>query len=261
LQFPKIENTGLVLSALAITVVALVLFLPAVHQDPHYHSFADQRTLWGIPNFLNVASNLPFAAVGLLGIWFIGVQTRNRQAFLDPRERWPYLIFFFGVTLTALASGYYHWAPDNNRLVWDRLPMAISFMAFFAAILGERIQVEIGIWLLGPLVLLGIGSVFNWHRTDDLRLYGVVQFYPLVIIPVMLWMCPSRYTGSAYIWGALGWYLLAKIFELHPIDQGIFSLGTVVSGHTIKHLAAACGAFWICLYLKHRRYCGQWTAL
>jgi len=261
LQFRNIENTGLLLSALGITVVALVLFLPPIHQDLNYHSFADQRTLWGIPNFLNVASNLPFAAVGLLGIWFIGVQTRNCQAFLDPRERWPYLILFAGVSMTALGSGYYHWAPDNDRLVWDRLPMALSFMALFAAMLAERIQVEIGIWLLGPLVLLGISSVLNWHRTDDLRLYGVVQFYPLVIIPVMLWVCPPRYTGSAYIWGTLGWYLLAKILELHVVDQGIYSLGGVISGHTIKHVAAACGAFWIFLYLKNRRYCGQWTAL
>jgi hypothetical protein len=261
LKLPKTEKTGLALTAFGIVVLAFVLFLPPIHQYASYHSFADQRALWGIPNFWNVVSNLPFAVVGLLGFSFIGAQTRNSQIFLDPVERWPYLILFFGVGLTALGSGYYHWAPDNDRLVWDRLPMSVSFMAFFAAMLGERVKVEIGIWLLGPLLLLGIGSVVNWQRTDDLRLYGVVQFYPLVIVPVMLCVCPPRYTGTTYIWGALGWYVLAKILELHAVDQGIYSLGQWLSGHTLKHLSASAGALGIFVYLKNRRYCGQWTAL
>src|SRR5260370_31480899 len=117
---------------MGITVSAIFLFLPPVHQDLSYHTFADQRTLWGIPNFFNVASNLPFLVIGLLGIWFIGVQTRNSQTVLDPVERWPYLVLFAGVSLTALGSGYFHWAPNNDRLVWDRLPMAVRFMAFFS---------------------------------------------------------------------------------------------------------------------------------
>jgi hypothetical protein len=261
LRIPKIENAGLAFSAVGIIVLAVALFLPPVHQVLSYHDFADQRPLWGIPHFLNVASNLPFLAVGLLGIWFMGLQTRNSQIFLDSVERWPYLILFVGVSLTALGSGYYHLAPKNDRLVWDRLPMAVSFMAFFAANWSERIKVDIGTWLLGPLVLLGAASVVNWQRTDDLRFYAVVQYYPLIIIPVMLCVCPPRYTGTGYIWGALGWYTLAKILELHAVDHGIFSLGGVVSGHTLKHLAAASGAFWIYLFLKNRRYCGQWTVL
>ncbi len=261
LNFPKIDSAGLVLTALGITVLAVVLLLPATPQNPSYHSFADQRTFGGVPNFFNVASNLPFAAIGILGIWFIGIQTRDSHIFLDPVERWPYLILFAGVTLTALGSGYYHWAPDSDRLVWDRLPMALSFMAFFAANLSERVKVEVGTWLLGPLVFLGIGSVVDWHRTDDLRLYGVVQFYPLIIIPVMLCVFPPRYTGTGYIWGSLGWYMLAKVLELPAVDHGVFSLGQLVSGHALKHLSAATGAFWIFLFLKNRRYCGQWSAL
>jgi len=261
LNVSKLESPGLVLTAVGITVLAVILFVPPLHQDVSYHSFADQRTIWNIPNFLNVASNLPFLAVGFLALWFIEIQSRNRQIFLDPRERWSYWILFAGVSLTAVGSGYYHWAPDGDRLVWDRLPMAVSFMAFFAAMLSERIKVDVGIWLLGPLVLLGVGSVVNWHWTNDLRLYAAVQYYPLAIIPVMLWWCPPRYTGTGFIWGALGWYLLAKILELSAVDHGLFSLGHLVSGHTLKHLAAAAGAFWIYLFLKNRRYCGQWTAM
>jgi hypothetical protein len=244
---------GLIFLVLGITVLGIVLFLPPVAQDPSYHSFADQRQFWGIPNFLNVVSNLPFLLVGLLGLQLILVHGQNRQIFLEGVERWPFLVLFTGVGLTAFGSGYYHWAPDNDRLVWDRLPMAISFMAFFAGMVAERIRVEAGIYLLAPLVLLGIGSVINWQQTDDLRLYGVVQFYPLVIIPVMLLLCPPRYTGTGYIWGALGWYVIAKILELHAVDHGIFALGRIVSGHTLKHIAASLGAFWIYLYIGKRQ--------
>ena len=119
--------------------------------------------------------------------------------------------------------------------------------------IAERIRVEAGVWLLGPLVLLGIGSVVNWRETNDLRLYAVVQFYPLVMIPVMLLLCPPRYTAAGFIWGALGWYVLAKILELHAVDHGIFAWGHIVSGHTLKHLAAAAGAFWVYLYVLRRR--------
>src|SRR5262249_2865482 len=142
---------------------------------------------------------------------------------------------------------------DNKRLVWDRLPMSISFMAFLAAMLAERIRLAAGICLLGPLVLLGISSVINWRQTDDLRTYGVVQFYPLVMIPVMLWLCPPRYTGTGFIWCALGWYVLAKILELHAADHGIFALGRIVSGHTLKHIAASLGALWVYLYVAKRQ--------
>ena len=131
--------------------------------------------------------------------------------------------------------------------------MAISFMAFFASMIAERIRVEAGVWLLGPLVMLGIGSVVDWRQTDDLRLYGVVQFYPLATIPIMLCLCPARYTGAGYIWGTLGWYVLAKVFELHAVDHGIFSWGQIVSGHTLKHLAACAGALWVYLYVRRRR--------
>src|SRR4029077_13777309 len=121
-----------------ITVLGIVLFLPPVRQDQAYHSFADQREFRGIPNFLNVVSNLPFFVVGLLGLQFVRSHGKDRQTFLDGMERWPFLVLFIGVALTAFGSGYYHWSPDNDRLVWDRLPMAISFMAFFASMIAER---------------------------------------------------------------------------------------------------------------------------
>ena len=64
----------------------------------------------------------------------------------------PYLTLFEGVALTALGSGYYHLAPDNARLVWDRLPMTIGFMGLLAAVLAERVSVPVARRLFVPLL-------------------------------------------------------------------------------------------------------------
>jgi hypothetical protein len=252
---------GLLLLAAGITYSPLLgHFLAHTGQDPAYHNFADDRTLLGIPNFLNVISNIPFLLAGVLGLWFVFTEgaDRRRETFLDARERWPFVVLFSGVGLTAFGSAYYHWAPANDSLVWDRLPMTLAFMGLCAGVIAERIDLEAGLWLLGPLVLLGLGSVAYWiaseHRGQgDLRLYGLVQFYPLVALPLVLLLFPPRYTGAGYLWGALVWYGLAKVLELHFMDRGIYELGHVVSGHTLKHLAAAAGAWWVVRMLRARK--------
>jgi hypothetical protein len=251
-----------VLGFLGLGLVALggVFCLPPIPQDPSYHAFADDRTMLGVPNFLNVASNLPFLVVGVLGLAVLlrADAVRPEGPLQERAERWPLLVLFSGVSLTAFGSAYYHLAPDNDRLVWDRLPMTIAFMGFFASMIGERIGVQAGTWLLGPLVWLGFASVINWHRGElrhagDLRLYGFVQFYPLVTIPLMMYLFPARYTRSGDVFIALGWYLLAKLLETHPADHGLYGLGQVVSGHTLKHLSAALGAYWLFRMVRYRR--------
>src|SRR6266571_4784082 len=159
----------LFLMALALSLFGLVLSLPFWPQPLSYHAFADDRDSLGVPNLLNVVSNLPFVVIGAAGCWFVARPRAKGmdKAFLEPNERWPYLLFFAGVFFTGLGSSYYHLTPDNDRLVWDRLPMTVAFMAFFAAMLGDRIDPEIGLWLLGPLILIGIGSVINWHRSEQ----------------------------------------------------------------------------------------------
>src|SRR5436853_4373782 len=41
---------------------------PRIAQDQAYHMFADRRTLWGVSNFWNVASNLIFAVIAIPGL-------------------------------------------------------------------------------------------------------------------------------------------------------------------------------------------------
>jgi hypothetical protein len=246
--------------ALGIVALGFTFCLPPIPQPQGYHAFADDRTMLGVPNFLNVASNLPFLVVGVLGL---GLLLRRDAVgpegpVLEPAERWPLLVLFAGVLLTGLGSSHYHLAPDNTRLVWDRLPMTVAFMGLFASVIGERIGVRAGAWLLGPLVWLGTASVLAWHLGEqrgagDLRLYGFVQFYPLLTIPLLMYLFPARYTRAGDVFVALGWYLLAKGLELGFVDHGIYAAGRLVSGHTLKHLAAALGAYWLFRMVRHRR--------
>src|SRR5258707_9478695 len=206
-------NQVLALLVSGIAVFGIVLCLTFYPQPWHYHEFADQRTLLGLPHFFNVISNAPFLLIGLAGL---AVLVRRRGTwpsglFLDRVECWPYGTLFLGVALTAFGSAYYHLDPTTERLVWDRLPMTIGFMSFFAAMLGEHIDAKVGTWLLGPLLLFGIGSVVQWytselHGAGNLWIYAFVQFYPLVTVCILLRFFTSRYTGRHYVWGALGWY-------------------------------------------------------
>jgi len=53
---------------LTTTAVAAALILPPIPQDPAYHKFADSRVFLGMPNVLDVLSNIPLVILGLIGI-------------------------------------------------------------------------------------------------------------------------------------------------------------------------------------------------
>lgn len=246
-----------ILAGFTLFSIVLAAFLPRIPQNPAYHDFADQRSFLGIPNFLNVVSNAPFLLVGVLGLMFLSWSPTAGEVvpFLHPQERWPYAVFFLGVALTSVGSSYYHLAPGNGTLLWDRLPMTFAFMSFLAAVVGERISLHAGLRLLAPLVLLGIFSVAYWSYTEtqgrgDLRLYGLVQAYPLLAVPLLILLFPASYTRTVDLLVVGGIYIIAKLFEL--FDRPIFELGHVVSGHTLKHLIAALSAYWALRMLKLR---------
>jgi hypothetical protein len=233
--------------------MALLMFrLPPIPQPASYHQFADQRRWLGIPNVANVISNLPFVVVGLCGMVFI--RRHAVCAFVDPRERWPYYGVFFGLLLTAFGSGFYHLVPNNVHLVWDRLPMTIVFGSLVAALIVERISVHAGLRLLPWFIAFGAASVVQWYWDElrghgDLRVYAAVQAYSALALLLAL-LLPPQYMRSRDLAVVFGFYLLAKIFE--TADRQIYSLGHVISGHTLKHLAAAAAGFWILRMLRLR---------
>lgn len=233
------------LGMVALGAVLTVVLIPPLPQPLDYHDMADQRPLLGIPNSLNVLSNAPFAIVGLLGLAAtFGWSGGRSSPFANPWVRWPYATLFAGVTLTSIGSSYYHLAPDNARLVWDRLPMAVGFMGLLTALLAERVSVPVGRWLFLPLLAAGAASVAYWHWSElrhagDLRPYLLVQYGSLLVVVVLLALYPAPQSGTAYLVAGLAAYAAAK--GLEAADRPIFALGQIVSGHTLKHLAAAGG--------------------
>ncbi|HZP36169.1 MAG TPA: alkaline phytoceramidase [Methylomirabilota bacterium] len=245
-----------VVGGLAVAAVAVAALLPPIPQDPAYHRLADARRWLGVPNAANVLSNAGFVLVGALGLAFVIRSPLGEGPVPRPGNRWPYAVFFGGLVLTGIGSAYYHWAPGNPRLAWDRLPLAITIVGLLDAVVAERIGPRVALRLLGPLVVLAALSVGYWAWTEqggagDLRAYAVVQFFPLLAIPLMLWWLPSPQGGGAGLLAAAAIYALAKVAE--RMDAWIFSVTRVVSGHTLKHLLAAGAGFAVLMMLERRR--------
>ncbi|MDP1607107.1 MAG: hypothetical protein Q8L93_10800 [Rhodocyclaceae bacterium] len=241
---------------LAALLAALALALPPFAQPVQYHDFADQRACFGLPNCLDTASNLLFVLAGGGGLLFLR-GAAARHAFTDLRERALYAGFFGAVALIGLASGYYHLAPDNAGLAWDRAAIMLAFMVWFAAIIGERIGRQVGLRLLPLLLLAGLASVAYWYWSEtqgsgDLRFYLLMQLLPILLIPLLLWLYPPRYSGGWIIPAVIGLYLLALLLDL--TDHAVFALTNgLVSGHTAKHVVAALAALMVLRYLRRRR--------
>ena len=246
------KNKLTVMLIWSITLVALIgiFFIKPISQDLGYHNFIDNKEMLGIPHFWNVLSNVPFLIVGVLGL----MQFKRLNIIAEMGV--AYWLLFFGIALVAFGSGYYHLNPDNHTLVWDRLPMTIAFMSLFAIIISEFINVRLGSILLFPLVLVGIASVFYWQWTEangvgDLRFYALVQFLPILLIPIMLLMYRSKYSHISGYWWLLLFYVAAKALEYY--DSQVFELlGALISGHSIKHVAAALGTYMLFLSYKKR---------
>lgn len=242
------------LFALSLLAASAALAAPRLPQDPAYHRFADARPFAGIDRFADVASNLPFLLVALAGFAALtravsGPGDGPRRAYL------PYGCFFLGLALTCAGSIRYHLHPANETLIWDRLPMTVAFMAFMAIVIQERIGLRTGLVALGPLIALGAASVAYWHLTEiagrgDLRPYALVQFGPLIAAPLIMALYRGPYLRASDLLVMLALYGAAKALEL--ADGRIFELTGWISGHTLKHLAAAAAGLRVVAALRRR---------
>ena len=233
------------LAAVAVVPLALLYSRPPIAQDPAYHALADTRAFLGVPNFCDVVSNVAFLLVGAAGLrlCLAGAATGAVRS---------WFVFFLGVALVFLGSGWYHWSPDDASLVWDRLPITIAFMGFLSAVISEHAGLHFERALLAPAVATGRASVAWWAWTDDLRAYRWVQAAPLTCVLYVLLAYRGRYTHRLCLAAAFVAYALAKAAEFR--DQEIYALTSeVVSGHTLKHLLAALGIFFIYLMLQRRK--------
>jgi hypothetical protein len=227
----KPSTRWLIVAALVLAAAAAVALFKPIAQPQGYHHFADQRTILGVPHGFDVLSNLTFLISGLLGLWFV----LKAGATLDAGTRWALATIFFGLLLTTFGSAYYHLAPDDQRLVFDRLPITIVLAGCIGTVLADRFG-GARAWLLAALLAVGLWTVHHWSASGDLRWYALYQGLTFVVAALLLLLFPSRNNATPAIAIALLGNVAAKIFEL--LDQPIYALGGVVSGHTLKHLAA-----------------------
>jgi hypothetical protein len=90
--------------------------------------------------------------------------------------------------------------------------------------------------ILSSLIAIGAASVLYWRLSGDLRPYVLVQFLPVLALPLMVVLLPPRYTGTRGILGMIGFYTLAKVLELFDRQIGeILATG----GHPWKHIAGS----------------------
>jgi len=252
-EFDLASKRQLLLVSIALALFVALFVMSPIAQDQTYHQFADQNSLLSIPNFWNVISNIPFLIVGLLGLSAIA---KNKITGGLSELRNIYIAFFIGLIFTAFGSSYYHWNPNDVSLVWDRIPMTLSFMAFFTAVFGENISIKFAKRMFYPLLIIGVLTVIYWIITEsngagDLRPYVLVQFLPVIMIPLILWLYPSPFSCQRYIILVLMAYVVAKLMEY--FDHQIFEMLGGMSGHSIKHVVAALGTYFFYLALKKRR--------
>jgi len=248
----------LVFAVFTLGCIAAALLLPAVAQPLEYHDFVDERTIFGIDNFMNVVSNAAFVLAGLAGLV---VLRRAPAAFEHASERLAYLVFFAGLALTGVGSWYYHLDPNNETLFWDRLPMTVAFAGLVSAQIAERIGPRLGVALLLPMLALGAASVFYWIATEragvgNVLPYAILQGYAMFGVLLLALTHRSRYTHAGHVYSIFAAYLLAKITE--ALDWPIWQwTGYVISGHTLKHLFAALAGVFVCTMLLRRRPVGR----
>jgi hypothetical protein len=226
----------LIIAAIGLAAAAAVAMLRPIAQPQSYHEFADQRTIFGIARGMDVLSNAAFLVPGLLGLWFVLRAGKT----LDAGTRWAFAILFFGLALTSAGSAYYHLDPDNQRLVFDRMPMIIVMAGCVGAVVADRFGGS-SAWAMTALLAIGLWTVHHWSVSEelgegDLRWYALYQGLTILVGLLLLLLFPSRNGATPAFLIAVAGNIAAKLFEL--LDKPIFALGGIVSGHTLKHLSA-----------------------
>jgi hypothetical protein len=221
-----------------IGLLALAVFGPPLAQPARLNDLADQRVLWGLPFAMDVMSNLPFALAGVAGLWLLA---RSPTGALSRAERSMATLFFAGLVLTACASAWYHLGPDDMGLAIDRYGMSVAFAGLLGLAAAGRVSGRAGVAVGLAVLVLAPASVQVWSAGGNVLPWAVVQFGGMGLI---LWLAALRPgAGALQIrWGlVIVAYAAAKLLEAN--DHGVYELtGHFVSGHTLKHLAAAAAA-------------------
>lgn len=238
-MFPSFARAEALLLGAVLLLSLVAVVAPPLAQQAHFHDFADQRTLLGLPCALDVLSNLPFALFGLLGL---RVLRRVPAAALTAAQRRLAALFFAGLILTALCSAWYHWQPDNAGLVVDRLGMAVAFAGLLGLGVATHVSPRAAWGFAGAVLLFGPLSVGIWARSGNLLPWALLQGGGMVLLLVLAALKPLPGALALRGGAVIGIYAVAKALE--QFDAAVFQwTGQWVSGHSLKHLVAAFAAW------------------
>ena len=146
-------------------------------------------------------------------------------------------------------------APDNARLVWDRLPIALACGGLLAGVWSDVRQQRCHV-VSALLAIAAMASVAWWHFTEqvgvgDLRPYLLLQGLPMLLIPLWQWIYAAPRKERMAFGGALVLYAVAKLAELNDHQIAALMDGGL-TGHTLKHLLATLAAAVIVSGLSRR---------
>jgi hypothetical protein len=224
-------------------------------------AFADDRAWHGLPNAMDVLSNVPFVVIGFLGLYRLNRIDRSHQEALaefplappasDPPDNtldcaW---LFFAGLIATAAGSAFYHLMPDAPRLAADRAGMAVAFAGLIGIAVCERVSQRAG-WPVAWFVLTaGLLAAEVCQETGNVMPWALVQFGGMALVLTLALATPMRGAVGLKLGWVIFFYALAKVFEL--ADQQIYEATRhMVSGHTLKHLAASLAGLPVLLALR-----------
>jgi hypothetical protein len=215
------------------------------HMYAHGHPFADARVLWGIPNAMDVLTNLPFLLVSMAGL-----RALHRAPRVQPATRQAAMVFFVGLGLTFFSSSFYHWAPEAWGLALDRAGMAVAFAGVLGLVAAQRVSLRAARWTWPTVLAAGLFAILLQRLAGVIAPWAVVQFGGMAVV---LWACTQRAQPAALgiRWGVLiGIYAAAKLLELG--DAWVFDAAQGwVSGHSLKHVVASLAALPVISALRH----------
>ncbi len=245
----SLQPSESVLLAACAALLALAVFGPSLAQPASQHAFADHSTWLGIPHAMDVLSNLPFLAWGLAGL--IAVKRIPALA-VSGAQRATAALFFAGLLVTAAASSWYHLRPDDAGLLLDRGGMALAFAGLLGLAVADRISGRAGLAVAGGVLVLGPVSAGVWAATGNVLPWAVVQFGGMLLVCVLALRRPADGALGLRLGMVIGIYALAKLLELAD-HQVLEATSGIVSGHSLKHIAAAFAAWPVMNALERMR--------
>ncbi|MDM0112028.1 hypothetical protein QTI66_07700 [Variovorax sp. J22R133] len=250
---PSVSHRERGLLTLFAVLLVIAVVAPALPMPEHFGAaFADRRAWMGLPNAMDVLSNLPFAMFGFSGLLWLhrlgrlrhGARVRPLQHRADhPPDNALHCawMFFAGLILTAAGSTFYHLEPDEWRLVADRLGMSVAFAGIVGVAVCDRVSARAGWPAAWFMLVAGVLAASTHHGTGNVLPWALVQFGGMAVILALALAKPLRNAVGVRLGWVIACYGLAKLFELG--DHAIFdATHELISGHTLKHLAAALAA-------------------